>query len=243
VNFAITDDSMLDFDTFEPVNPNVVGMTFAEHEGSFLVGVAAALETETNKLGFIGGVQNIPGGLIEKFEAGFIQGAKTVNPDIEVVSQYAAEFPDFNGFFVPDQGKEIALAMYDEGADVIYAAAGLTGSGMFAAASEFTESGDSKVWGIGVDSDQYLTVDPALQDFVLTSMVKRVDVAVFNVIQQQLDGTFVAANIVYDLAIGGVDYSTSGGFIDGHVDEINGYRDQIVAKEIVVTTDPAEARG
>ena len=89
------------------------------------------LKSETGKIGFIGGVSGI--GLIEKFEAGYIAGAKSVNPDIEVVSQYITDFPEFAGFESPNRGKEIAAAMYSEGADVIYAAAGLSGSGMFQA--------------------------------------------------------------------------------------------------------------
>ena len=148
---------------------------FSEEQGSYLVGVAAALKTTTNKIGFIGGVSGI--GLIEKFEAGFTAGAQSVNPDIEVTVAYITEFPDFAGFEDPARAKEIASAMYSEGADIIYAAAGLSGSGMFQAARGLRATG-TKVWGIGVDSDQYNTVDPSVQEFVLTSMLKRVDVAV-----------------------------------------------------------------
>ncbi|HSM01559.1 MAG TPA: BMP family ABC transporter substrate-binding protein [Acidimicrobiia bacterium] len=247
VNFAITDSGMLNF-AFDPPEPycaNVRGMVFAEHEGSFLVGVAAALKTQTGKLGFIGGVSGI--GLIEKFEAGFIAGARAVNPDIEIVSEYITEFPNFGGFGAPDLGREIALAMYDEGADIIYAAAGLSGSGMFAAAKEFSEAATfpdvpvEKVWGIGVDSDQYLTVDPSQQEYVLTSMNKRVDVAVFYAIADHLTGNFTAGPTEYDLAADGVGYSTSGGFIDDIVDQLEAYKAQIVAGEIVVPVLPEDA--
>jgi basic membrane protein A and related proteins len=147
VDFAITDSGMLDFsqDPPAPYCDNARGMVFAEHEGSFLVGVVAALKTETGKVGFIGGVSGI--GLIEKFEAGFIAGVHAVDPDIEIVSQYISEFPDFAGFESPDRGREIALAMYDEGADIVYAAAGLSGSGMFAAARDV--STDDRLEGVG----------------------------------------------------------------------------------------------
>ena len=145
-------------------------------------------KSTTGKIGFIGGVSGI--GLIEKFEAGYIAGAKSINPDIEVTSQYITEFPDFAGFESPDRAKEIATAMYAEGADIIYAAAGLSGSGMFQAAAETTEATGTKVWGIGVDSDQYNTVDPAVQEYVLTSMIKRVDVAVYNDHRDVVNGTF-----------------------------------------------------
>jgi basic membrane protein A len=238
VNFAITDTSMLDFSQTPPgpYCDNGRGMVFAEHEGSYLVGVAAALKSETGKVGFIGGVSGI--GLIEKFEAGFIAGAKSINPDIEIVSEYVSAFPDFAGFQSPDRGKEIALAMYGEGADVVYAAAGLTGSGMFAGAKEYSEANDVHVWGIGVDSDQYLTVGEELQPFVLTSMIKRVDVAVFYAIYDHLTGNFTAGPSTYDLAAGGVGYSTSGGFIDDITDQIDAAIAQIVSGEVVVPTDP-----
>jgi len=241
VNFAITDSGMLNFalDPPAPYCDNVRGMVFAEHEGSFLVGVAAALKTTTNKVGFIGGVSGI--GLIEKFEAGFIAGVHAVDPDIEVVSAYISEFPDFAGFASPDRGREIALAMYEEGSDIVYAAAGLSGSGMFAAAKESSEATGTKVWGIGVDSDQYLTVDPSQQEYVLTSMIKRVDVAVFYAIFDHLTGSFTAGPTEYNLAVDGVGYSTSGGFIDDIVADIEAFKAMIVSGAIVVPTVPEGA--
>jgi len=161
-----------------------------------------------------------------------------VDPTIEITSQYITEFPVFDGFNSPDRGKEIALAMYDEGADIVYAAAGLSGSGMFAGAKEYSEANNTKVWGIGVDSDQYLTVDPSQQDYVLTSMVKRVDVAVFYAIYDSLTGNFTAGPVTYGLAQGGVGYATSGGFIDDIKDQIDAYATQIASGDIVVPTDP-----
>jgi basic membrane protein A len=234
VDFAITDSGMLDFGQDPPVPycDNARGMVFAEHEGSFLVGVAAALKTETGKVGFIGGVSGI--GLIEKFEAGFIAGVHAVDPTIDVVSSYISEFPDFAGFESPDRGREIALAMYDEGADIVYAAAGLSGSGMFAAAKEQSEANGSKVWGIGVDSDQYNTVDPEQQEYVLTSMLKRVDVAVFYAIFDHLTGNFTGGPTEYTLADDGVGYSTTGGFVDDIVDQLEDFKARIVSGEIVV---------
>jgi len=241
VDFAITDSAMLNFavDPPAPYCDNARGMVFAEHEGSFLVGAAAALKSTTGKVGFIGGVSGI--GLIEKFEAGFIAGARAVNPDIEVVSEYISEFPDFAGFESPDRGREIALAMYDEGADIVYAAAGLSGSGMFEAARLHTQDTGTKVWGIGVDSDQYLTVDTTLREYVLTSMIKRVDVAVFYAIYDHLTGNFTAGPTEYNLAADGVGYSTSGGFIDDIVDELEAFKAQIVGGDIVVPTLPEDA--
>ncbi|HUG74791.1 MAG TPA: BMP family ABC transporter substrate-binding protein [Acidimicrobiia bacterium] len=234
VDFAVTDTGLLDFSQDPPVPfcDNGRGMVFAEHEGSFLVGVAAALKTETGKVGFIGGVSGI--GLIEKFEAGFVAGVHAVDPTIDVVSSYITAFPDFDGFQAPDRGREIALAMYGEGADIVYAAAGLSGSGMFAAAKEQSEATGSKVWGIGVDSDQYNTVDPEQREYVLTSMLKRVDVAVFYAIYDHLTGNFTGGPTEYNLAADGVGYATSGGFVDDIVDQLEDFKARIVSGAIVV---------
>lgn len=236
-NFAVVDDAMLDFDNGGvPLGDNIVGMTFAEHEGSYLVGVAAALKTETNTVGFIGGVSGF--GLIEKFEAGFAAGVASVDPDIEIVSQYITEFPDFDGFNAPDRAQETAAAMYDQGADIIYHAAGGSGAGLFEAAKATTESTGSKVWGIGVDSDQYNTVSPEVQEFVLTSMLKRVDTSVLEITKAHNDGSFKAGNVVYDLSVDGVGYSTSGGFVDDIIDDLEAAKAAIIAGDVTVPTEP-----
>jgi basic membrane protein A and related proteins len=241
VLFAIVDDPMMNFeaDPPAPIAENAAGLVFSEEQGSYLVGVAAALKSTTGKIGFIGGVSGI--GLIEKFEAGYIAGAKSINPDIEVTSAYITEFPDFDGFQSPDRAKEIAAAMYTEGADVIYAAAGLSGSGMFQAAAETSQATGTKVWGIGVDSDQYLTVDPAVQEYVLTSMIKRVDVAVYNITEDVVNGTFVPGEQRYDLAAEGVGYATSGGFVDDIVPQLEEAKAAIIDGDVVVPTDPTQA--
>lgn len=244
VNFAVIDDGMLNFDTGEPIAPNAAGLVFAEEQGSFLVGAAAALKSETGKVGFIGGVCCF--GLIEKFEAGFRQGALAVNPDIEIIAQYITDAPDFDGFNQPDQAKVIATTMYEDGADIIYHAAGGAGNGMFAAAKEFSEDNGSKVWGIGVDSDQYNTigtVDASLQEYVLTSMLKRVDVAVFEILKDHANGDFAAGPQVYDLSVDGVGYSSTGGYVDDIADQLDGFKAEIVAGNIVVSTDPTEVGG
>jgi len=240
-DFGVIDSSMLDFsgDAPVPYADNIAGLVFSEEQGSFLVGAAAALTSETGKIGFIGGVCCF--GLIEKFEAGFIAGAKAVNPDIDIVSEYITEFPNFDGFNDPASGRETGLAIFESGADVIYHAAGGTGTGMFEAAKLHSEETGSKVWGIGVDSDQFNTVDAELQEYVLTSMLKRVDTAVFEIIKAHLDGTFGSGEQRYDLSVDGVGYSTTGGFVDGIVDQLEDFKAQIIAGDIVVPTDPAEA--
>ncbi len=209
-SFAII-DSVVEAD-------NVASLTFAEEQGSFLVGVAAALKTQTDKVGFIGGVEN---DLIKKFEAGYTAGVHAVNPDIEVLVNYISQPPDFSGFNDPAKGKELAAAQYEAGADVIYSAAGGSGLGAFEAAAEAGEPGD--VWAIGVDSDQYNLVAEELQPYILTSMLKKVDVATYDTIAAFASGAFEPGIKVYDLAADGVGYSTSGGFVDDISDQIDEY--------------------
>ena len=228
VNFAIVDDASVEL-------PNVAGLVFAEEQGSFLVGAAAALKSTTGTVGFIGGV-NIE--LIQKFEAGFIAGARAVNPDIEILSQYVTEPPNFDGFNDPASGRVIAQSMFESGADIVYHAAGGTGAGLFQAAKEYSEANGTKVWAIGVDSDQYLTAGTEVQEYILTSMLKRVDVAVFNTIESQVNGTFAAGPNVFDLSVDGVGYSTSGGFVDDIVDQLEEFKQQIIDGDIVVPTTP-----
>ena len=242
-NFAVIDDAMLDFEAEGGPAPrceNCAGLTFAEEQGSFLVGVAAALNSETGTIGFIGGVGGF--GLIEKFEAGFEAGAKAVNPDITIIPQYITQAPDFDGFVAPDRAREIALAMYEQGADVVYHAAGGSGAGLFEAAAEQSESSGSKVWAIGVDSDQFLTAAPEVQEYILTSMLKRVDNAVFEITAAQQDGSFSTGNVVYDLSVDGVGYSTSGDFLtEEQITTIEDYKAQIIDGTIVVPTVPEGA--
>ncbi len=228
--FGIVDDGSVDL-------PNVAGLVFAEHEGSALVGAAAALKSQTGTIGFIGGVSGF--GLIEKFEAGFEFGATQINPDIEILVTYLSAAPDFAGFNDPAKANESALGMYDEGADVIYHAAGGSGAGLFEAAKTFSEAGGAKVWGIGVDSDQYNTVDAAVQEYVLTSMIKRVDTSVYTTITNYINEDRQSGVLVFDLAADGVGYSTSGGFIDDITEQLDALREQIVKGELTVPTEPA----
>lgn len=230
VNFAIVDGFV------DPaVYPNVASLLFAEEQGSFLVGAAAALKSETGVIGFIGGVSI---DLIKKFEAGYIAGAKAVNPDIQIISQYLTEPPNFDGFNDPAAGKVVAQSMYEQGADIVYHAAGGSGGGLFQAAKEYSEANDTHVWAIGVDSDQYLTAGEEVQAYILTSMLKRVDVSVYNTIQAQVDGIFVGGPVTFDLSVDGVGYSTSGGFVDDITDQLDAFKDQIISGAIVVPTTP-----
>jgi len=228
-NFAIVDE-VVDL-------PNVASLVFAEHEGSALVGAAAALKTQTNKIGFIGGVAGL--GLIEKFEAGYEFGALQVNADVEILVTYLTEFPDFAGFNDPAAGKEAALAMYEDGADVVYHAAGGSGSGLFEAAKETSEASGTKVWAIGVDSDQYETSGAEVQEYILTSMLKRVDTAVYSTTNNFVTGGQQSGVVLLNLAADGVGYSTSGGFVDDIKGQLDDLRTQIVGGELTVPEVPA----
>ena len=224
-SFAII-DSVVDL-------PNVASLVFAENEGSFLVGAAAALKSQTGTVGFIGGVEN---DLIKKFEAGYTAGAMAVNPDIEVLVNYISQPPDFSGFNDPAKGKEIAAGQYEAGADVVFHAAGGSGGGLFEAASEAGAPGE--VWAIGVDSDQYVTATPETQPYILTSMLKKVDVATFETIKAFNDGSFAGGVKVFNLASDGVGYSTSGGFVDDIASQLDDFAAQIASGEIVVPEAP-----
>ena len=234
--FAITDDCPQD-DTFTVVEmPNVRCMLFSEEQGSFLMGVAAAMKSTSGTIGFIGGVQ-VP--LILKFQAGFEAGALAANPDINILpAVYLTQVPDFTGFNDPVKGKEAALALYGQGADVVYHAAGGSGLGLFQAADELSTE-DSHLWAIGVDADQFNTVgDPVLQEHILTSMLKRVDVAVAKAISDFLEGSFTPGAVRLGLAEEGVGYATSGGFIDDISAQLDDYATQIIDGTIVVPTEP-----
>jgi basic membrane protein A and related proteins len=218
--FAIIDDAAA-------VGPNIANLTFAEEQGSFLVGAAAGLKTKTGNVGFIGGV-DVP--LIHKFEAGFKAGVQAAKPGTKVQVKYLTQPPDFSGFGNPAKGKTAAAGMYDNGADIVYAAAGGSGGGVFEAAKA------AKALAIGVDSDQYNTADPSVKDVILTSALKKVDVAVFDFITSVNDNKFVAGQKVYDLKAGGVGYATSGGKVDDIKDKLEGYKASIISGEIVVPT-------
>lgn len=155
--------------------PNLAGLRFREHEGSFLVGAIAGLITRTKVVGFVGGMK-IP--LIRKFEAGYEAGVRYVCPTCRVLGAYAGSEP--KAFADPPLGQELAAAQYGQGADVIFHAAGKTGDGVFAAARQ------RKARAIGVDSDQF----EAAPCCVVTSMVKRVDVAVIDIIKDVIAGQF-----------------------------------------------------
>jgi basic membrane protein A and related proteins len=179
--------------------PNVASLIFKEHEGSYLVGMLAAKATKTGTIGFLGGMDI---GLIHRFKEGYEEGARAVNPNIRVIPNYVGVTDA--AWNNPGKGKEIALAQIGKGADVIFTAAGNSGLGAFdAVEQQGKQNGRATHFVIGVDSNQNM-VKPG---FVLTSMVKRVDNAVYDIIKDVVNSQFNAGFHVYGLDKDGVGYS------------------------------------
>lgn len=220
--FAIIDDASFEAD-------NVTSLVFAEEQGSFLVGAAAALSSGTGQIGFIGGVETE---LIQKFEAGFVAGVAEADPDAEVEVNYITQPPDFAGFADPASARTIADGMYDNEIDVVYHAAGGSGEGLFQSA----EAADRLA--IGVDSDQYQQVEEGVQPCILTSMLKRVDVAVYTAIENLINGELEAGSLTFDLENEGIAYATDGGQIDDIEDQLEEMKQKIIDGEIEVPTAP-----
>ena len=220
INFAVVDGGA--------EAENIALLQFAEQEGSFLVGAIAAQTSESGTIGFIGGVEN---GLIQKFEAGYVAGAKQVNPDIKIEIKYISPDGDFSGFNDAAAAETIADGFYDGGADVIYHASGASGEGLFKSAVKADK------WAIGVDSNQYLSATPDQQKHILTSMLKRVDVAVFDVIDTALKGEFKAGPNVFDLSNDGVGYATDGDYIKDTA-AIDDLKQKVIDGEIEVPSAP-----
>jgi basic membrane protein A and related proteins len=211
---------------------NVTDLTFKEQEGSFLVGAAAA--TQANKdgcttVGFLGGQT---GPLIEKFQAGFEAGVANVDPGIKVLVQYIGD--DVTAFNDAVKGEALSTGMYDDGACIIYHAAGASGAGLFNAAVAADKL------AIGVDSDQYLLVSAEQQPHIMTSMLKRVDTAVHDAIQQAGDGSLEAGGQVFGLAEEGVDYSKSNTELmtDDIITLLDGLKQKIIDGDITVPDAP-----
>lgn len=205
--------------------PNVRQLLFKEEEGSYLVGYIAGLTTKTNKLGFVGGMK-LP--LIEKFEYGYMAGAKAANPAVEVLpSKYVGSWDNV------DAAKTAATVLFNDGADVVYHAAGLAGLGVIRAAEEKGK------FAIGVDKDQ----DDVAKGFVLTSMVKKVDEALFSTVKDLKDGAWSAGAKVYDLKAGGVGTSpftyTKDKIGEANIAKLDEIKKKIISGEIKVPTDKA----
>jgi basic membrane protein A and related proteins len=205
------------------VPPNVAALSFREEEGSFLVGAVAGYLSKSHHVGFVGGMN---GPLIRKFEVGYGAGVQAACPACVVHAAYAGTTPD--AFRDPAKGKALANAQIAAGSDVIYHASGSTGHGVFEAAA------DARALAIGVDADQY----DEMPGTVVTSMIKRADVAVFDTVRDVIEGRFVAGMHTFGLKEEGVDYVHEGPHASGLPDEvkrrIEGLRAEVIAGRIAV---------
>lgn len=226
-NFAIV-DSVVDA-------PNVASITFADYESSFLVGVAAAMKTNTDKVGFVGGVES---DIITAFDVGFEAGVKSINPDIEINNQYAGAFD------AADEGKLIASSMYDGGVDIIFHASGATGNGVFAQAKDLKNNDpDREIWVIGVDRDQHEDGEIGDHNVTLTSALKRVDNSVIQVSNLAMEGNFPGGEILeFNLADEGVGYATTNedAMTDDIIEALEEWKEKIINGEIDVPSTDAE---
>ena len=227
VKFAIVDDNTVTL-------PNVTPLVFAEEQGSFLVGAAAALKTTACKVGFVGGVETP---LIQKFEAGYIAGAKAVAPNIQVDAKYLTPAGDFTGFNDPAKATEVARGQLDGGADIVYHASGASGKGVFEAVSG-ANTAQAPKWAIGVDSDQAKSASPPTNERILTSMLKRVDVAVFDYINASAAGNLGTLPKIFDLKVDGVGYATTGDHLTDVAPQLDAYKAAIISGQITVPSTP-----
>ncbi|MEV0217972.1 BMP family ABC transporter substrate-binding protein [Streptomyces sp. NPDC050704] len=222
--FGIVDDSTIEA-------KNVADLVFSEQEASYLAGVAAAKATKTDTVGFVGGV-DIP--LIHKFGAGFAQGVKDTEPKVKVLSQYLTQTAEEGGFSSPDKGKTAAEGQIENKADVVYAAAGLSGQGVIEAAAA------GKVWAIGVDSDQYEQKPlAAYKDSILTSATKDVAKAVYNLAKSVEEGKPETGIVRGDLKSGEVGLAESNPKFksDTAIQEaVTAAKEKIISGEIKVKT-------
>jgi basic membrane lipoprotein Med (substrate-binding protein (PBP1-ABC) superfamily) len=206
--------------------PGLAVTNFAVEEGSYLVGAAAALTSESGTIGFIGGVQSA---FFEPFRAGYEAGARAADPDIEILASYASAVGP-EGYNRPDLAGAGAANQYQRGADVVYHAAGEAGIGVIEAAREQSDLQGKHLWAIGVDADQYLDVESLLGRHILTSMVKKYDSYVYDTIKDFVDGNFEPGIEVLTLADGALDFSTSGNHLDGEVlAAVNRFKEDIVS--------------
>lgn len=226
ITFGIIDDASV-------TGPNIANIVFNEEQGSYLAGVAAAKVTKTKTVGFIGGVETP---LIKKFQAGYEQGVKDTDASVKVLSQYLTQPPNFDGFSKPDLGKAAAQGQLDKGADVVYAAAGLAGSGSIEAVSKAGK------WNIGVDSDQYNQKGlAAYKASILTSVTKDVEDSVFNLIKSVQDGDPQNGEIRYGLDKDGVGLAMSNPAFTKMTDVIAAVdtaKQEIIDGKITVKTTP-----
>ena len=221
--FAIVDDATVQL-------PNVTDLTFADEQGSFLVGAAAALKSTAGHVGFVGGVDSPAA---HKFDAGFTAGATAVKPTIVIDRKYLSAAPDVSGLDDPAGGQQAAAAMYAGGDDIVYVAAGRSDRGVVAAA-EAASTPAKKVFVIGSGADLFLQSDSQGQQVILTSMVEHIDVAVFDYIKGFQGGRPPNGQVILGLKDGAVSYATSSGLVGDIKAQLDVYQEQIASGDLVV---------
>ncbi|MCZ6506323.1 MAG: BTAD domain-containing putative transcriptional regulator [Actinobacteria bacterium] len=210
-----------------PGSPGVTAVSFADEEVAYLVGAAAALTSDSGTIGFVGGFQYDE---IERFRAGYEAGALAVDPDVVVLASYVSAASVDDAFSSKDLAKAAATNLYQQGADVVFHAAGQAGLGVFEAAQEQTSLKGKRQWAIGNDTDQYLGVNPLLGRHILTSAFKKLDVVVYGIIKDFLEGNLEPTVEILALADGALDFSTSGGHLTEEiVAEMNRLKQDIVS--------------
>jgi basic membrane protein A len=224
VRFAIIDGQ----DTDEVANSNVAYLRFAEDQGSFLMGAAAALKSQTKTVGFVGGVND---DLTNRYEAGYRVGAASVAPDVKILVTYLKESADATKP-KPPTPTEAATDLFDQGADVVYQVSAGTGSGVFNAADE------ADGWAVGSEYDQYQTANEDQREHILTSMVKRTDTVTFDFIRRVQAGSAPVGDRVYGVEEKGVSYATSGGHVTDIAAELDDYATRLAEGEIQIPEDP-----
>ncbi len=217
------------FDSISKPNKNISSITFAANEGSFLVGICAALkadEMNLKKVGFLGGMNSKP---IQEFEAGFKAGVKIINPNIKVFSFFADDFAN------PTKGQKIASKMYDKGINIIFNVAATTGNGLIKEAKKRASLGDD-VWVVGVDKDQYkYGIYKEGKSVILTSMMKRLDIAVYDTLSSLKKGEFQAGVTLYSLKNNGVSLPKNNPNLKTQwLEIVEKYKNDIINEKIVV---------
>lgn len=215
----------IDFESDLAVPSNLAAVSFREHEGAFLVGMIAALKSGSGRIAFLGATR-IP--LMERFQAGYTQGALYAKPTVDVESAFVAA--DESGFADPVKGKQLALGLIDDGADVLFHAAGSSGLGMFEAAEE------RGVMAIGVDMDQSSLASPGV---IITSMLKREDVIVYDLVEKAVNNEFSGGAKSFGLSDDALDYFDSAYLTDDIRQAVLSAKAAIISGELVVQSIPA----
>jgi basic membrane lipoprotein Med (substrate-binding protein (PBP1-ABC) superfamily)/DNA-binding SARP family transcriptional activator len=217
--------------------PNVTTIDFSgEAAGSYLAGAAAALTTQTGTVGFLGAQQ--PSN--EEFRSGYEAGARAIDPGIEIVSTYLMQTGYFDVYAKPDEGAARARRLYEQGADVVFAAAGNSGNSVPMIADELSATLGRQLWVIGVDTDRWLAVNSSQQEHVLTSMLKRTDMALRTAIDRYLDGELEAGVLDIGFADDAFDLASSGDHLSANASErISSLKDEIKRGAIDVPDVPS----